>query len=83
MRFFLGAVLFLLIHCGVEHAVSNPVTIEVSDAENNFENFDDTTIEIDGNLEKFDPGVEDSTLDISEAELNSIEDSEVSILNIF
>lgn len=76
MRFFLGAVLFLLIHCGVEHAVSNPVTIEVSDAENNFENFDDTTIEIDDNLEKFDPGVEDSTLDISEAELNSIEDSE-------
>ena len=76
MRFFLGAVLFLLIHCGVEHAVSNPVTIEVSDAENNFENFDDTTIEIDGDLEKFDPGVEDSTLDISEAELNAIEDSE-------
>jgi len=76
MRFFLGAVLFLLIHCGVEHAFSNPVTIEVSDAENNFENFDDTTIEIDGDLEKFDPGVEDSTLDISEAELNAIEDSE-------
>jgi hypothetical protein len=76
MRFFLGAVLFLLIHCGVEHAFSNPVTIEVSDAENNFENFDDTTIEVNGNLEKFDPGLEDSTLDISEAELNSIEDSE-------
>merc|ERR1711970_759146 len=34
------------------------------------------TIEIDGDLEKFDPGVEDSTLDISEAELNAIEDSE-------
>jgi len=76
MRFFLGAVLFLLIHCGVEHAFSNPVTIEVSDAENNFENFDDTTIEVNGNLEKFDPGLEDSNLDISEAELNSIEDSE-------